>query len=181
MIEVYPNALSPSFCRKLIKKFESDPQQVSSFIPAAPEFKKTTVVHFANNKLFGREEKAVAAKISEYYNKYREEHNYVLGWVKEIKDTGYSIDKYTKGEGKDGKHIEASVHSTMNRMHVFKFFLNDVEEGGGLQFDTQDRFIKPEQGTLVIFPPFYTHPHEMPIPESGDQYILSTLLVQIAK
>lgn len=179
MIEVYPNALSPAFCRKLIKKFEVDPaQQECMVLSESPDFKKTTEVQFIKSNLFGREEKAIAKKVSEYYNKYREKHDYVLGWLNDLKDTGYCIEKYAKGEGKFGKHIEASNYPSMNRMHVLKFFLNDVEKGGGIHFEEQNEFIEPNQGTLVIFPPFYTHPHEMPIPTSGDQYILSTFLVQ---
>lgn len=40
------------------------------------------------------------------------------------------------------------------------FSLNDNYEGGTFRFPYQDVFFKLKKGSVVIFPPFWTHPHE---------------------
>ena len=41
----------------------------------------------------------------------------------------------------------------------------------------QNMKIKPEQGSLVIFPAFFTHLHKGHVPTSGDKYILNFWLM----
>ena len=59
---------------------------------------------------------------------------------------------------------------------VFLFYLNDVEEGGETEFLYQDLKVKPKTGSLIVFPPYYTHAHRGKAPESGKKYIINTWL-----
>ena len=52
-------------------------------------------------------------------------------------------------------------------------FLNDVDEGGELEFLYQSKRIKPKAGTMVISPAFFTHTHRGNPPLSGEKYILN--------
>ena len=62
------------------------------------------------------------------------------------------------------------------RSMVFLFYLNDVEEGGETEFLYQDLKVKPKTGSLIVFPPYYTHAHRGKAPESGKKYIINTWL-----
>jgi hypothetical protein len=52
-------------------------------------------------------------------------------------------------------------------------YLNDVEEGGETEFLYQGLKIKPEKGTLVVWPSSYTHVHRGNPPYSNDKYIIT--------
>ena len=59
------------------------------------------------------------------------------------------------------------------RTHVIMFYLNDVEEGGETELYHQKLKIKPKQGSMVIFPCYFTHTHKGHIPISNDKYIMN--------
>ena len=46
--------------------------------------------------------------------------------------------------------------------------------GGATDFPLQDISIQPVEGKLVLFPPFWTHPHRAAIVEQGTKYIATT-------
>jgi len=53
-------------------------------------------------------------------------------------------------------------------------YLNDDFEGGETYFDRQDVKVKPEAGAVVVFPAYFTHPHEsLPI-HSGQKYAFTS-------
>ena len=58
------------------------------------------------------------------------------------------------------------------------YYLNDVSEGGETEFYHQKVKIKPEKGTLVIFPAYFTHLHKGNVPISNDKYILNFWLMK---
>jgi len=55
-------------------------------------------------------------------------------------------------------------------------YLSDCEEGGETIFPNQEIILKPKQGTVVLFPAFYTHPHLATSPVSEAKYCLVTWL-----
>ena len=59
------------------------------------------------------------------------------------------------------------------RMLVAMIYLNNVEEGGETEFYHQKIKIKPEEGTLVIFPTYFTHLHRGNKPISNTKYIVN--------
>lgn len=55
-------------------------------------------------------------------------------------------------------------------------YLNDDFEGGATWFDRQNLEIKPKAGCAVVFPAYYTHPHQsLPITR-GEKYAFTTWL-----
>ena len=59
------------------------------------------------------------------------------------------------------------------RMLVGMVYLNDVEEGGETEFYHQKVKIKPKQGTLVVWPAYFTHLHRGNPPISNRKYIIN--------
>jgi len=70
-------------------------------------------------------------------------------------------------------HIEQGAGNACNRALVWSIYLNDIQEGGETEFLYQQRKIKPETGTLVIWPAGITHPHRGNPPYSNDKFILT--------
>ena len=68
---------------------------------------------------------------------------------------------------------QSNRHNLSTRMLVGMTYLNDVEEGGETEFYHQNLKIKPKQGTLVIFPTYFTHLHRGNKPISNDKYTVS--------
>jgi len=87
------------------------------------------------------------------------------------------VQKYIKNEGYFKIHIDENPER--KRLLSFILFLNDVDEGGETFFPVQDIKIKPVKDTLILFPPYYTHPHEGLIPLSNDKIILNGFLTII--
>lgn len=49
-------------------------------------------------------------------------------------------------------------------------YLNDDFEGGETFFDRQGIKVKPQKGSAIVFPAYYTHPHQSMIVRSGRKY-----------
>ena len=95
-----------------------------------------------------------------------------------FKDMGYNLQRYQPGEYYHW-HIDGGSHSFADRQLVAIWYLNDVPEsaGGSTDFLHQDVSIQPEQGKLVLFPPFWTHEHRAAELTSGVKYIATTWIL----
>jgi len=58
-------------------------------------------------------------------------------------------------------------------MVVGMLYLNDVAKGGETEFLHQQVSLKPKQGTLVVWPAYFTHTHRGKPPLSGRKYIIN--------
>jgi predicted 2-oxoglutarate/Fe(II)-dependent dioxygenase YbiX len=88
-------------------------------------------------------------------------------------DADWEILKYEPGES-FSKHVDAIANTRWQRRQLAAIvYLNDDFEGGGTMFHRPGPVvtIKPEQGKVILFPPFYTHPHEgLPV-TTGTKYV----------
>lgn len=106
---------------------------------------------------------------------FRERYPYFKG---PFKDMGYNLQRYRPGEYYHW-HIDGGSHQFAMRQLVALWYLNDVasEAGGATEFLFQHLKIQPRQGTLVLFPPFWTHEHRAGILYGGVKYIATTWVV----
>lgn len=84
--------------------------------------------------------------------------------------------KLQKTEVSGGYHIwhtENVDPQTKNRAFAWMIYLNDVEEGGETEFLYYARRIKPTQGTLLMWPAYFTHAHRGNPPLSNTKYIIT--------
>lgn len=77
------------------------------------------------------------------------------------------------GEGYHQWHYEADTRDRSARIAAWGLYLNTVESGGETEFLYQHRRVQAEQGTLVVWPAAYTHPHRGNPPLSGEKYLLT--------
>ncbi|SFD66295.1 2OG-Fe(II) oxygenase [Pseudoalteromonas denitrificans] len=87
--------------------------------------------------------------------------------------------KYQKNKGgypyyHSEVYPQAGNNDALHRVLAFMFYLNDVDEGGETEFYYQKKKLKPTQGTMAIFPGYFTHTHKGNIPISNDKYIVTS-------
>tara|TARA_B100001250_G_C19342955_1_gene589896 strand:+ start:68 stop:634 length:567 start_codon:yes stop_codon:yes gene_type:complete len=88
----------------------------------------------------------------------------------------YKIQKYLPNEGYFEIHCENSHHTTSpidNRVLVWMIYLNDVTDGGYTEFPQQNRLIQPGVGDILIWPPYWTHPHKGITSKTQTKYIMT--------
>ena len=82
------------------------------------------------------------------------------------------MQKTGKGQGYHVWHSELDVCAS-KRILAWGLFLNDVEEGGELEFLHQGLRYRPRRGDLVVWPANFTHLHRGNPPLSGDKYLVT--------
>ena len=122
--------------------------------------------------------------IEEYYARVRQVYDH----YKSVVDSSFFPSKFAfedarlkKYEANDhdqfGWHIDVGDKASSSRYLVMFTYLNDVEEGGETEFQSDIEFqVKPVCGRMVVFPPMWMWPHRGKKPISGPKYILSTYL-----
>lgn len=172
------HALSAEQCEAMIERFESLPDQqmpgrIGQQGGTDSSVKKTTDLPVSGNPQWQDVDKQLFASMAKVLREYRDQFPFFQG---SFKDTGYHIQRYHPGEFYHW-HIDGGSHDFSNRQLVALWYLNDVEgPGGETEFLFQDVKVKPEQGKLVLFPPFWTHEHRGVELSAGVKYIATTWL-----
>ena len=174
-----PNALPADWCREIIRRFEEktdqqNPGRIGQTVDENLSIKKTTDLVVSGrpdwqdvDQLFFR---AMAAALREF----RETFPYFKG---PFKDMGYQVQRYLPGEYYHW-HIDGGSHAFSQRQLVALWYLNDVPgPGGETEFLYQEVKVRPEEGKLVLFPPFWTHEHRAAELHAGVKYIATTWVV----
>lgn len=178
-IGVYPNHYSQDFCLKMINMFESanelgfttqrDEQGYSkSSVEDTALFHKSFSMNHAEKEIY----KEFNTLLWEGYRQYVDKYSLALT-ENSAHHTVYEakIQKTEPGQGFHLWHYESGTRSHCTRLLVFTLYLNDVEEGGETEFLYYHKRVKPEAGTLCIFPAGFTHLHRGNPPLSGTKYI----------
>ncbi len=174
------NALPDFLCEDMIKRFEIQTQdqntgRAGSAANQNAQLKKTTDIYVSNkphwkdvdNNLF----RSFAMALKEFQHIYP-----YFGEMSRFKDLGYNLQRYEKGEYYHW-HVDADNTVLATRQLVALWYLNDVSSPGGeTEFVHQGVKVIPEQGKLVLFPPFWTHEHRAAVIQEGVKYIATTWL-----
>jgi len=89
-------------------------------------------------------------------------------------DGGFGVRKYDADGGFYDWHIDSGRPPYALRQMVMLWYLSDVEQGGETEFSHQSVAVKPKAGTLLMFPPFWTHRHRSKPVGKGIKYIATT-------
>jgi hypothetical protein len=112
--------------------------------------------------------------IGQCHSIYAEEYD-ILSTVDSYSiDHTLKVQKTSPGGGYHVWHCEHGGAMYGRRLLSVAVYLNDVEEGGETEFLYQRLRIKPTKGTVLIFPPSYTHTHRGNPPLRGDKYMITT-------
>ncbi|MGV6857647.1 MAG: 2OG-Fe(II) oxygenase [bacterium] len=173
------NALPVDVCREIIRRFEAREEdqykgRIGQGASEEQSVKKTTDLVVSGNPHWKDIDKLLFQSLGRALIEFREYFPYFKG---PFKDMGYGVQRYTPGEYYQW-HIDGGSHDFAMRQLVALWYLNDVEgPGGTTDFLTQDVKVVPEQGKLVLFPPFWTHEHRSAPLVEGVKYIATTWVV----
>ena len=173
------NALDANLCQLAIQRFEeNESEQFEGRIGQQgskdQSIKKTTDLLVSGKPNWKDIDQALFQSVGKAILEFREAYPYFKG---PFKDMGYGIQRYQPGEHYHW-HIDGGSHDFSHRQLVAIWYLNDVEgPGGETEFLFQNIKIKPEQGKLILFPPFWTHEHRAVTLEKGLKYIATTWVV----
>ena len=173
------NALSAQQCEQMIQQFESHkdeqyPGRIGQQARQDTSIKKSTDLVVSGKPHFKDIDAALFNSVKEALLEFRETYPYFKG---PFKDMGYAIQRTNPGEHYHW-HIDGGSHEFSQRQLVAVWYLNDVAgPGGETEFLFQNIKVKPQQGKLVLFPPFWTHEHRGVTLEQGIKYIATTWIV----
>jgi len=174
-----PQALPASFCEEVIRRFEASPQhqtegRIGQTQSKDQSVKKTTDLVVSNKEDWKDVDEMFFRCVAAALKEFRESFPYFKG---PFKDMGYQVQRYLPGEYYHW-HVDGGSHQFSQRQLVVIWYLNDVPgPGGETEFLYQDVKVKPEQGKMVLFPPFWTHEHRAVRVEQGVKYMATTWVV----
>ncbi len=166
-IAKYGNVFSKEYCQELVDYYESNSEQAYQGIGTGD--------HLGHN-LYLSERKYVdfiLEKIKEVLKEYVKD--YTFGQFSG--DDGYLLRKIygaTKfhANGLFGSHDDGKLRSV-----GLTIGLNNDYEGGEYEFPNQELTTTLQQGEVLIYPVYYTHPHSVSAPK-GYRYVVHTYLNQ---
>ncbi|MEM7304693.1 MAG: 2OG-Fe(II) oxygenase [Pseudomonadota bacterium] len=173
------NALGEQFCQDAIKRFETHtgdqyPGRIGQMAECDNDVKRSTDLVVSGKPHWQDVDRALFKSLGIAIREFRNQYPYFNG---PFKDMGYGLQRTNPGEYYHW-HIDGGSHDFSARQLVAIWYLNNVEgPGGETEFLYQDVKIKPEQGKLLLFPPFWTHEHRGVELQSGVKYIATTWVV----
>ncbi len=185
--EVKPNtfifeknqALSAEFCQDVIQRFEKHSEdqyqgRIGQLAEQDHNIKQSTDIVVSGKPHWHDVDRTLFKSLGIAIREFRNQFTYFKG---PFKDMGYGIQRTLPGEFYHW-HIDSGSHQFSQRQLVAIWYLNDVAgPGGETEFLFQDVKIKPQQGKLLLFPPFWTHEHRGVELQAGVKYIATTWVV----
>ena len=100
---------------------------------------------------------------------------------KGIHDDGYTLRRIHGGTKRhvDGVHSKTGGCTKLGRDMSFIAVLNDDYDGGIFNFPAQNLKFKVKKGEVVMFPPYWTHPHSVSsVGEGQARYTINTWIME---
>jgi len=170
-------ALPADVCAEAIRRFEASvDQQVAGRIGAAseiaPQVKRSTDLRISGREDWKDIDRILAQQLVSTFNVFGLEFPFFA--ANKFKDIGYNLQRTLPGEYYHW-HVDAGPGEFSSRQMVAIWYLNDVPgPGGETEFPLQEVLVRPAQGKLLLFPPFWTHVHRGVTLQSGVKYIATT-------
>ena len=174
-----PGALPGEVCREMVRRFEAcTPEQyagrVGHHAALDASVKRSTDLVMSGKSHWKDLDGALFQSLVAGLDALTRHHPFFGG---RFKDIGYAVQRTGPGEFYHW-HIDGGSHELSHRQLVAIWYLNDVAGSGGeTEFRYQAVTVTPEEGKLVLFPPFWTHEHRGVLLERGVKYIATTWVV----
>jgi len=172
-----PRALPGDVCREMIRRFEANPDQqyagrIGQSGEEQPTIKKTTDLRISGRDNWTDIDTLLMQSLMRQFSAIGQQFPFFA--ANRFKDLGYNMQRYQPGEYYHW-HVDSGPGEFMTRQLVAIWYLNDIPgPGGATEFPVQDIKVQPEEGKLVLFPPFWTHPHRAEVVNEGIKYIATT-------
>ena len=172
-------ALTPEVCAEIVRRFEANPEhqyqgRIGQTQSRDLSIKRSTDMTVSDKPQWKDIDHILFRSMGAALGRIRERFPFFKG---PFKDMGYAIQRTNPGEYYHW-HIDGGSHEFSYRQLVAVWYLNDVPgPGGETEFLFQGVKVRPEQGKLVLFPPFWTHEHRGVTLQRGVKYIATTWVV----
>jgi predicted 2-oxoglutarate/Fe(II)-dependent dioxygenase YbiX len=171
-----PGALPGDVCREIIRRFEEKTDQqnagrIGSGQAEESSIKKTTDIYISGREDWKDLDRLLRQSLGNAVLEVAKQFPFF--GANRFRDLGYNLQRYRPGEFYHW-HVDSGPGEFMTRQLVALWYLNGVEAGGETEFALQDIKVAPEEGKLVLFPPFWTHIHRAVTVEKGVKYIATT-------
>jgi hypothetical protein len=178
------NALPGDVCREMIRRFEAlKDQQYEGRIGqgqmSEQSIKRSTDLRISGNDDWKDIDAILFQSMGAALQAMGREFPFFA--VNRFRDMGYNMQRTREGEYYHW-HVDSGPGEFSQRQLVAVWYLNAVPgPGGETEFSLQDVKVVPEEGKLVLFPPFWTHIHRGVELEAGVKYIATTWLCYAEK
>jgi hypothetical protein len=175
LVRIYPDALSVKECDRLVDKFEEFPSLQKKQAEGEMSFSQIDFLEHA--KVFGGDFANIISSIAPYIDHYKKDINstnfpsYSFEAVRMKKYEPNGIDQF-------GTHIDVTNKLNCLRFLVMFYYLSDNDEGSTViePIGNANAASPCKKGSLIMFPPFWTHPHRGEAPIAKPKYILGSYL-----
>ena len=167
-------ALPADVCLEAVRRFEASvdqqyPGRIGASAEEAPEVKRSTDLRISGREDWRDIDRALSRQLVATFNELAREFPFF--GANSFKDQGYNLQRTLPGEYYHW-HVDAGPGALCERQLVAIWYLNNVPgPGGETEFPLQGVSIRPTQGKLIFFPPFWTHVHRGVTLETGVKYI----------
>ncbi len=175
-IRLYPDTVPPELCDELIGVFRDSPDKMASHIHngSPPQSRQGLVVMMKDTERY----RAARDKIFAVWQKCVHDFASRDAGLKIMTAGRFMLSHPRLEEVQPGQqfmwHIDARQNFAATRFLTILTYLNDVAEGGETQFLQLRVSVKPKRGSVLIFPPYWTHVHRGAPPKSGVKYTAGT-------
>ena len=167
-IGIYKNAFSSDFCKHVVTHFDgalgNGAGHTRQEVGDNKHYRSDTCMDSRSGDMFTPYNGTTVNKVffsglQECFENYTSKHSVLKEF--NLVTNFFKIQKTTPGEGYHIWHCEHGPEYYATRVLVFMLYLNtlDSEEAGETEFLYQQRRVKPEEGTMVIWPAAFTHTH----------------------
>ncbi len=169
----YHGALTGDVCQAIIATFERDPNRQPSKTAAGvvEAGRSGSIVAMTDDPEWAELKEIVRTKTVECLHDYGARFSSIEFILKqeEIYLSPPVVEKLDPGQG-FAWHIDSGPVGTARRFLSALTYLNNVDEGGFTEFPLQNTKLKPEQGMIVLFPPYWMFPHRGAPPTKETKY-----------
>lgn len=171
--------LSSEFCQTAIEKFNNSSEKIVDYETKdqeASDHRRSPKIHISTSDDWIQEERLLESRLLSAVRLFLKDFEIYPA----MSCSGFEMVEYPPGRGAD-IHVDGPITGPENPIRALSavFFVNSIRRGGFLKFPRQNRTIKPEMGNLVLFPPFFSHPH-LTMPAQGEpRYVFVTWLTYI--
>ena len=191
-IGIFPNAARKEYCEKVIDHFHWIQKtrgygqgniQTRQELEGVSPLQKDSDMYFLEDEpdIIVLEENMKILRVYiettwKCYAKLKEKYGILGDLAMHKMSYSVKIQKYKPSQGYHAWHCDSDKIANSRRMMVSTLYLNTVEKGGETEFLYQNMRVTPEQGTLVLWPTYWTHPHRGNPPLEGNKYIINSWL-----
>ena len=171
------NAIPASVCEEAVARFEACPEKhyqgrMGAAMSVEESIKRSTDLRITGLAEWNDIDQVFMQSLNKAVSQLSGAFPFFA--VNKFHDMGYQIQRTREGEFYHW-HIDGGPGEFNQRQLVAIWYLNNVPgPGGSTDFMVQEVSIQPTRGTLVLFPPFWTHIHRNSTLERGVKYIATT-------